>query len=96
MKQEYRAVQDELKNLRTESRTLRLGQTEMQGELNSKSDRMAGLQLENAKLQQKCDVSVFIFKSMFKNDVLISYSDGCLYVCILVIVTTLFYVLDAL
>ncbi|CAH1970665.1 unnamed protein product [Acanthoscelides obtectus] len=56
MKQEYKAVQEELKNLKIESRNLRLGQTEMQGELNSRSDRMAGLQLENAKLQQKCDM----------------------------------------
>lgn len=28
----------------------------MQGELNSKADVVAGLQLENAKLQQKCDM----------------------------------------
>ncbi|XP_056644137.1 girdin isoform X2 [Diorhabda sublineata] len=56
LKQEYRAVQEELKNLRTESRNLRLGRTEMQGELNLRSDRMASQQLENAKLQQKCDM----------------------------------------
>ncbi|XP_044261844.1 protein Daple-like [Tribolium madens] len=61
LKVEYRNVQEELKNVRTESRTLRLGQTEMQGELNSTSDLVAGLQLENAKLQQKCDVSDFLF-----------------------------------
>lgn len=56
LKVEYRNVQEELKNVRTESRTLRLGHTEMQGELNSTSDLVAGLHLENAKLQQKCDV----------------------------------------
>lgn len=56
IKQEYEVVQNELKTLRMESRTLRLGQTEMQGELNSRSDRMANLQLENSKLEQKCDM----------------------------------------
>jgi chromosome segregation ATPase len=56
LKVEYRNVQEELKNVRTESRTLRLGHTEMQGELNSTSDLVAGLHLENAKLQQKCDM----------------------------------------
>lgn len=60
MKQEYKAVQDELKSLRTESRNLRLGRTEMQGELNLRSYKMASLQLENAKLQQKCDVCINI------------------------------------
>lgn len=57
MKVEYRNLQEEYRKLRAESGRLRLGQTEMQGELNSRSDLVAGLQLENAKLQQKCDVS---------------------------------------
>lgn len=59
MKVEYRNLQEEYRKLRAESGRLRLGQTEMQGELNSRSDLVAGLQLENAKLQQKCDVSCF-------------------------------------
>lgn len=57
MKLDYRSLQDEYRKLRAESGRLRLGQTEMQGELNTRSDLVAGLQLENAKLQQKCDVS---------------------------------------
>lgn len=56
LKIEYKSVQEELKKLRTESRVLRLGQTEMQGELNSRTDLVTGFQLENAKLQQKCDM----------------------------------------
>lgn len=56
MKIEYRALQEEYKKLRLESGRLRLGHTEMQGELSSRSDLVAGLQLENAKLQQRCDV----------------------------------------
>lgn len=53
---EYRTLQEEYKTLKSESSRLKLGNTEMQGELNSRSDLVAGLQLENAKLQQKCDV----------------------------------------
>lgn len=60
MKVEYRNLQEEYRKLRAESGRLRLGQTEMQGELNTRSDLVAGLQLENAKLQQKCDVSFFV------------------------------------
>ncbi|XP_066138737.1 girdin [Euwallacea fornicatus] len=56
LKVEYRNVQEELKTLKMESRNLRLSQTEIQGELSSRSDRVAGLQLDNAKLQQKCDM----------------------------------------
>lgn len=60
LKVEYRAVMEELKNVRTEFRTLSLGQTEMQGELNTRSDLVSGLQLENAKLHQKCVVSIIM------------------------------------
>ncbi|KAK9881970.1 hypothetical protein WA026_018161 [Henosepilachna vigintioctopunctata] len=56
LKMEYKSVQEELKILRSDSRNFRLSQTEMQGELNSKSDMITGFQLENAKLQQKCDM----------------------------------------
>lgn len=59
MKIEYRGLQEEYKKLRVESGRLKLNHTEMQGELSSRSDLVAGLQLENAKLQQKCDVSVW-------------------------------------
>lgn len=55
-KVEYRTLQEEYKNLKTETGRLKLGNTEMQGELNSRTDLLAGLQLENAKLQQKCEV----------------------------------------
>lgn len=61
MKIEYRGLQDEYKKLRMESGRLKLGHTEMQGELNSRSDLVAGLQLENAKLQQRCDVRLIFF-----------------------------------
>ncbi|KAJ8919185.1 hypothetical protein NQ315_012173, partial [Exocentrus adspersus] len=67
MKQEYRAVQEELKSLRTELRNLRLGQTEMQGELNTRTDLVTSLQLENAKLQQKCDM-LFEMNHSLDND----------------------------
>ncbi|KAL3278427.1 hypothetical protein HHI36_013749 [Cryptolaemus montrouzieri] len=56
LKVEYKSLQEELRNLRIESRNLRLGQTEMQGELNSRTDLVTSFQLENAKLQQKCDM----------------------------------------
>lgn len=70
MKIEYRGLQEEYKKLRMESGRLKLGHTEMQGELNSRSDLVAGLQLENAKLQQRCDVSMvfFINSSLLEKD----------------------------
>lgn len=57
LKTEYRNVQEELKTLRMESRNLRMSQTEIQGELNCRSDMVASLQLDSARLQQQCDVS---------------------------------------
>lgn len=74
MKGEYRGLQEEYKKLRMESGRLRLGQTEMQGELNTRSDLAAGLQLENAKLQQRCDVSSFVI-FVFTDKVLF-YTNG--------------------
>lgn len=56
LKTEYRNVQEELKTLRMESRNLRMSQTEIQGELNCRSDMVASLQLDSARLQQQCDM----------------------------------------
>lgn len=58
---EYRTLQEEYKSLKSETSRLKLGNTEMQGELNSRTDLVAGLQLDNAKLQQKCEVRFFLF-----------------------------------
>lgn len=63
LKSEYRSIQEEYKNLKSESSRLMLNNTEMQGEFNSQADTVASLQLENAKLLQKCDVSNVLLKT---------------------------------
>lgn len=59
LKTEYRSLQEEYRGVRVESGRLRLGHTEMQGQLSSRSDLVTALQLENTKLQQRCDVSIY-------------------------------------
>lgn len=59
LKSEYRAVQEEYKNIRAEARRLKLTVTELQGELAVRADRITSLEVQMSKLSNQCDVSIF-------------------------------------
>lgn len=59
LKNEYRHLQDEYKNTRTEASQLKLRNTEMSGKLSTKTDVINGLELEHNKIEQRCEVSLF-------------------------------------
>lgn len=59
MKNEYRHLQEEYRNIRTESSQLKLRNTEMSGELSTKTDITNGLELELNKITQRCEVTTF-------------------------------------
>jgi predicted nuclease with TOPRIM domain len=56
LKQEYRSLQEEYRSLRSENSTLKLRQTEMQGELAKSSDHNTLLEVEVSKLNNRCEV----------------------------------------
>uniref|UniRef100_A0A1B0DCV8 Girdin n=1 Tax=Phlebotomus papatasi TaxID=29031 RepID=A0A1B0DCV8_PHLPP len=58
MKQQYKTMQEQYRSMRNENGRLMLQNTELKGELSSRSDHATGLEIELAKVQQQCDMLV--------------------------------------
>ncbi|XP_059621753.1 girdin [Phlebotomus argentipes] len=58
MKQQYKTMQEQYRSMRNENGRLMLQNTEIKGELSSRSDHATGLEIELAKVQQQCDMLV--------------------------------------
>lgn len=57
-KNEYKNIQEQYKMIRMEHSSLKLQNTELTGELNTKQDQVRLLQIEYSKVQQRCEVSI--------------------------------------
>lgn len=55
-KNEYKNIQEQYKMIRMEHSSLKLQNTELTGELNTKQDQVRLLQIEYSKVQQRCEV----------------------------------------
>ncbi|XP_016840848.1 daple-like protein [Nasonia vitripennis] len=56
LKTQYRSLQEDYRKNKVENNRLSLRQTEMQGELSKKDDRLANLELQINKLSQRCEM----------------------------------------
>lgn len=64
LKNEYRNMQEEYRNIRSEVAQLKLRNTEMSGELNTKSEVLTSMELEISKTNQHCDMLIQMNKSL--------------------------------
>ncbi|XP_011496229.1 PREDICTED: protein Daple [Ceratosolen solmsi marchali] len=56
LKTQYRSLQEDYRKNKLENNRLSLRQTEMQGELSAKDERLASLELQIGKLNQHCEI----------------------------------------
>lgn len=64
LKNEYRNMQDEYRNIRSEVAQLKLKNTEISGEINTKSDIITSMELEISKTNQHCEMLIQMNKSL--------------------------------
>ncbi|CAH2241722.1 protein Daple [Pararge aegeria] len=64
LKNEYRNMQEEYRNIRSEVAQLKLRNTEMSGEMNTKSEVITSMELEISKTNQHCDMLIQMNKSL--------------------------------
>uniref|UniRef100_A0A1B6DUN4 Calponin-homology (CH) domain-containing protein n=1 Tax=Clastoptera arizonana TaxID=38151 RepID=A0A1B6DUN4_9HEMI len=67
LKKEYRALQEEYKSLRVESGKCKLSLTELNGELETRNDKITGLEVQVSKLTSQCEMLTQI-KTSFEED----------------------------
>lgn len=64
LKNEYRNMQEEYRNIRSEVTQLKLRNTEMSGEINTKSEVITSMELEINKTNQHCEMLIQMNKSL--------------------------------
>ncbi|CAG5028404.1 unnamed protein product [Parnassius apollo] len=64
LKNEYRNMQEEYRNLRSEVTQLKLKNTEMSGEINTKTEIITSMELEISKTNQHCEMLIQMNKSL--------------------------------
>ncbi|OWR52910.1 hook protein [Danaus plexippus plexippus] len=64
LKNEYRNMQDEYRNLRSEVSQLKLRNTEMSGEINTKVEVITSMELEISKTNQHCEMLILMNKNL--------------------------------
>uniref|UniRef100_A0A1B0C9M0 Girdin n=1 Tax=Lutzomyia longipalpis TaxID=7200 RepID=A0A1B0C9M0_LUTLO len=57
-KQQYKTMQEQYRSMRNENGRLMLQNTELKGELSTRSDHATGMEIELAKVQQQCDMLI--------------------------------------
>ncbi|XP_041979739.1 girdin [Aricia agestis] len=64
LKNEYRNIQEEYRNLRSEVSQLKLKNTEISGDVNTKSEVITSMELEISKTNQHCEMLIQMNKSL--------------------------------
>ncbi|XP_046978239.1 girdin [Vanessa cardui] len=64
LKNEYRNMQEEYRNIRSEVAQLKLRNTEISGEINTKSEVITSMELEISKTNQHCEMLIQMNKSL--------------------------------